>query len=107
HAVEALVPEAAIGLEPVRDSFERRGLEPARTPLRLPTADDQPSPLEHLQVLRDRRQAHRKGSRQLVHRGFPESQLAQYRPPRRISESRESRTESITWHLYFTYRLTN
>src|SRR5258708_34974385 len=41
QAFEALIPETAIVLHPVRDLLERSCLQPARSPLRLAAARDQ------------------------------------------------------------------
>src|ERR1700730_13084899 len=56
--VEALLPKAAVLLEPAVDLLQRLEFDPARTPLALPTAPDQACRLQHLQVLGDGRQAH-------------------------------------------------
>src|SRR5262249_17508278 len=57
--VEALFPEHAVVLQPVGCALQRARLEPAGAPLRLAPAGDEPGALQHLQVLGDRRQAHR------------------------------------------------
>src|SRR5687767_10145217 len=51
--VEALVPEAAVVLHPVGGVLQRLGAEPARPPLRLPAAFDQPGAFQHFQMLGD------------------------------------------------------
>src|SRR5713101_4916920 len=48
--VEALLPVAPVVLDPVGDVLERIRPEPARPPLRLASALDQPGALQHLQV---------------------------------------------------------
>src|SRR5262245_27604345 len=58
EAVEALLPEAAVALEPVHRVLHRGRFQPARPPLRLAAARDQPRPLQHLEMLRHRRAAH-------------------------------------------------
>src|SRR5207247_9598615 len=63
EAVEAFLPEFPVALEPVVDALERRGLQPARPPLRFAPARDQPGPFQHLEVLRDRRPADVEGFR--------------------------------------------
>src|SRR5215218_10170112 len=51
QAVETLVPEPAVMLHPLGHALERLPAQPARPPLRLPPALDQPGPLQHLQML--------------------------------------------------------
>src|SRR5438093_4002619 len=79
--VVALLPEASVPLGPLGDLPERPGLEPGGPPLPLPSSCDQPRPLEHLEVLRDRRQGHLEGLRQLRDRGLPRRQARQDGPP--------------------------
>src|SRR5437763_15291964 len=59
QAVEAFLPEAAVILDPIGGIPERRRFEPARPPLRLAPARNEAGMLQHLQMLRDGRQAHR------------------------------------------------
>src|SRR5262249_36894224 len=56
---KAFSPNPRQALDQVPDLFQAPRLEPARPPLRLARARDQPGALEHLEVLRDGRQAHR------------------------------------------------
>src|SRR5437879_4518391 len=59
EALEALFPVAPIALGPFRHFPERPRLQPAGPRLRAAAADDEPGALEHFQMLRDRRLAHR------------------------------------------------
>src|SRR4051812_10048352 len=59
ESIEALLPEGAVRLHPLGDVLERRTLERAGAPLRLPRLADEAGPFEHVEVLCDRRQAHR------------------------------------------------
>src|SRR5215212_6796743 len=86
-------------LHPVHGLVERLCLQPARPPLRLPAADDQPRPLEHLQVTRDRRQAHRKRLGELADRRLALREPAQDRAARRIGECSEGLAELVGRHL--------
>src|ERR1700746_548391 len=70
QAVEALIPEAAIVVEPIRGVLERTRREPAWTPLRLATTRDKPRALEHLQMLGDSGQAHLEGLGEFGDRGL-------------------------------------
>src|SRR5580692_787484 len=45
--VKTLLPKTAIVLDPSRDILQRSGLQPARTPLCLASARDQPGALQH------------------------------------------------------------
>src|SRR5882724_341084 len=65
QAIQVLLPETAIVLEPIGGVLERTRLQLAGPPLRLATAGDQPGALQHLQVLGDGGKAHREGLRQL------------------------------------------
>src|SRR5262245_1305360 len=47
--VQALFPEAAVVLDPVRHLAQRAGLQPAGPPLGLAAARDEPRLLQHLQ----------------------------------------------------------
>src|SRR5438270_8635399 len=80
QSVVALLPESAVPLGPLGHLFERSRFEPSRAPLALPAPRDQPCPLQHLQVLRDRREAHLEGLRQLLDRCHPSGQPRQDRP---------------------------
>src|ERR1700677_300715 len=82
--VEALFPELPVILEIIDRLFHRFRLQPARPPLRLPPTRNQPATLQHLQVLRDRRQAHLERRRKLRDRNFSQRQPRQNRPARRI-----------------------
>src|SRR5437868_9763578 len=64
EAIEALLPESAIAVDPIRDFFEADRLEPARPPLRVAAARDQAGALQHLQVLGHGGGGHGKGLRQ-------------------------------------------
>src|SRR5882724_1304902 len=84
--VEALLPVAAVVFDPVGDVFQRIGLQPARTPLRLAAALDEPGALEHLQVLGDGGQAHVEGLGDLHHRGLARGEAREDRSPGGIGE---------------------
>lgn len=101
QTIKALLEESPIVLRPLRHVFQRPRLEPARSPLCFAPARDQPRPLEHLQMLQDRRYAHLKRLSQLSHRGFAGDQARQYRPPCRVGECREGSAEVIGRQLVF------
>ena len=54
ESVDPGLPRALARLHPLDRVIQWLGLHPARTPLRLPAANDQPGALEHLKVTRDR-----------------------------------------------------
>src|SRR5687767_9776377 len=58
ETIEALLPEAAIVLQPLVHGLERLHLDAAGPPLRLTAARDQSGALQNLQMLGDRRHAH-------------------------------------------------
>src|SRR5215470_14782646 len=58
QAIQALLPEAPVMLEPIGHVLEGRGLEPAGPTLRRPSALDQPGALQHLQMLGDAGKTH-------------------------------------------------
>src|SRR6266516_2968804 len=105
--VVALFPEPAIPLDPLRDIPERTSLEPGGPPLPLPAPGDQPGPLEDLQVLGDRRQAHLERRRQLGHRGLPSREPREDRPPRGIRQRRERPVQLVRRRSHSTSPLNN
>src|SRR2546429_8499144 len=67
-------------------SPQRPRLEPARPRLRPAAADDEPGPLEHLQMLRDRRMAHAEGLRELHHARLPAGEAGEGRAARWVGQ---------------------
>src|SRR5215218_2883039 len=63
--VVSLLPETAVPVGPLGDLLQRGHPEPRGPPLPLPAPRDESGALQHPQVLRDRRQAHLEGLRQL------------------------------------------
>src|SRR5713101_3497922 len=98
QAVEALFPETAIVLQPVRGVLQRTRLEPAGPPLRLATARDQTGALQHLEVLGDGGKAHLEGRGQLRDRGLAGDEASKDRAPGGIGEGRKGDTEAIGRH---------
>src|SRR5258708_24750770 len=47
ETIETLLPEAAVMLDPARHILERRRFQAAPPPFCLPSAGDQPGPLQH------------------------------------------------------------
>src|SRR6059036_1063332 len=86
QAIEALLPETAIVLQPAGGVLKRTRLEPAGPPLRLATARDQTGSLQHLEVLGDGGKAHREGLGQLRDRGLALGEASKDRTPGGIGE---------------------
>src|SRR6185312_3502612 len=95
EAVEALVPELAVALQPFIDAHERLRLQLCGAVLRLASAGDEACMLQDLQVFGDGRQAHVEGLRQLVHRGLAQRQAGQNGPAGRVGEGREGFRKAV------------
>src|SRR5207249_7688434 len=100
QAVKALLPEAAVVLQPVGGVFERPCPEPAGPPLCLATARDQTGALEHLEVLRDGGKAHLERAGQLRDRSLARGEARKDCAPRGIGEGGESGAEVIGRHTF-------
>src|SRR5215469_17745441 len=96
--IEALFPEFAIAPQPDVDVLERRALDAARPPLRFAAARDQARTLQHLQMLRHRRQAHVKRLGQLGDGCLAQRQTREDRTPGRIGERGEGGAETVSRH---------
>src|SRR5208283_5466213 len=86
EAIEALLPEPSVVVEPIRCVLERRWREPARPPLRFAAALDQTGALQNFQMLGNGRHAHRERLGQLRHRGLARGQAGKNRAPGWIGE---------------------
>src|SRR5438105_9932286 len=106
--IEALLPEDAVALHPLGGLPEPVRFEPGRAPLGVPSPRDESRALEDLEVLRDRRERHVEGLRQLRDRSLARGQPREDRPPGRIGDGRERRAEPVGRHVcYFTFWLYN
>src|SRR5947207_14704573 len=74
ESIETVFPEAAVVLHPIGDFPQRTGVELAGTPLRIAAAGDESRPLEDLEVLGDRGEAHVERLRELGDRGLARHQ---------------------------------
>src|SRR5207245_9014675 len=95
EALEAALPETAVALQPRGGFRERLGLEPAGPSLGVAAVGHQAGSLQHLEVLGDRRLAHREWPGQLRHRRLPRRAPGEDGAPRRIGECREGRIEAM------------
>src|SRR5262245_37288027 len=102
EAVKALLPEAAVALQPVHPVLPRRRFQPARPPLRLAAALDQPRPLQHLEMLRHRGAADLERLGELADRRLPQRQPREDGAPGGIGEGREGDAEAIRRHRLLT-----
>jgi hypothetical protein len=107
EAVEALLPVPPVSTDPVGDIPERFRIQPAWPPLGLPSLLDEAGALEHLQVLRDRGQAHIEGSGELRNGRLAVGEAGEDRPSLRIGEGRERGAEMIGCWLHFASWLIN
>src|ERR1700730_7337349 len=98
ETVEAVFPEVAIALGPIRNLPQRTRFQSTRSRLGRATARDEAGALQHLEMLGDRRLRHVERRRQLVDGRLPFRQTRENRPPRRIGEGRERRIERILSH---------
>jgi hypothetical protein len=86
-AVEAFRPEALVAIEPVHCLLHRRRGQPARHNAAGFYARDQACVRQHVEMLHDRGQRHRKWLRQLADRdAVLLAKPGQQRPPRRVRE---------------------
>jgi len=99
ESIEARFPDVAIALRPLRNFFQRAGVNPARPPLRLSSSRNQAGAFEHAEVLRDGWHAHVERLGQLCDRAFPGGKTREDRSARRIGEGCERRAQLIGWHV--------
>src|SRR4051812_628045 len=107
--VEPRVPGRARVIEPARHLGQALGIQAAGALLAVAPARDQPGALQHLQVLRHRRQAHGERPGDLLHRHVAfAGQPAEDRQPSRVAKGREGVAERlkgphVSAHLIFKY----
>src|SRR5437868_6386123 len=89
QAVEASLPEAAVGLEPLGGVLQRPTAQPRWAKLRGSPALDQTGALEHPQMLRDRLDGDRERLGELLDGRLPSRQTREDRPSGRIGEGGE------------------
>src|SRR5206468_9257324 len=96
-----------VALQPSIGLRERLGFDPTRPSLRITAARNQPSALQHLQVLGDGRLTYRERLGELCHRGLAGCEAREDRPPCWISQRGERCVEVIGSFSYITYRFHN
>src|SRR5438445_9939975 len=95
EAIEALLPETAVMLEPVGGVLERPRPQAARPPLRVAPASDQTGAPQNFEMPGDCGKAHFKGLGQLSDGSLPRGEAREDRAPGRIGEGGESAAEVI------------
>src|SRR5947209_19473515 len=96
QVIQSPVPQLAIRLEPVGRVLHCHCPQTARTPLRIAFRRlDQPSFLEHLEVLRDGGLADPEWLAQLEHTRFPPREPRDNGPARGVPQGREDRAQRI------------
>src|SRR5437870_625500 len=86
EAIEALLPERTVLLEPLGRLAERGSVQTRGPQLRRAPARDQPCPLEHLEVLGHRLNGDRERLGKLVHRRLPVCEASEDRSPGRVGK---------------------
>ena len=94
EAVEALPPEVAVVLQPVRDGIELRRHQAEVAHAAVLLVFDESGVLQHREVLDDRRKRYIERVRQLAHRGGTRGQALGDRASRWVGEGTEHRIET-------------
>ena len=101
EGIELRVPEAAVAGDPFRGAREWCGGEAAAMDAAVALAHEQARTLEDAEVLRDGRERHVEGLRQLGHRGFGHGEPRQHRAARGIGQRAERRIEDAGRHRHY------
>jgi len=100
-AIERVGPEALVAVQPVHRLLHRLGRQATRHGAADLFARNQARIRQHIEMLHDRRQRHRKRLRQLTDReAFPAAEPRQERPPRRIRERRKGAVQGLATILH-------
>src|SRR5258708_13594718 len=95
EAIEALLPERTVLLEPFGRLAEAGSVQTRRPQLRRAPTCDQPCPLEHLEVLGHRLNGDRERLGELVHGRLPVSEACEDRTPGRGRKSGQRVCERV------------
>src|SRR6266540_2981610 len=98
EAIEALLPERTVLLEPFGRLAEVGSVQTRRPQLRRAPACDQPGPLEHLEVLGHSLNGDRERLGELVHRRLPVCEASEDRTPGRVRKSGKRLCELVDRH---------
>src|ERR671919_699359 len=98
HPLEAVLPEAPVALDPVRGLLQTSALEVGGTKPRDLSPGDQPSALQHLEVLGDRLDRDGEALGELGQRCVAAAQPVQDLPTGRVSEGGERAIELSRRH---------
>src|SRR3954447_5162910 len=99
QCVEALLPEAAVRLDPLRRVAKRRAAQARGPELRGAATLDQARALEDPQVLRDGLDRDRKRRGELVHGRLAGGEPGEDRAARRVRQGGEGRAQLVRWHI--------
>jgi hypothetical protein len=95
-AVETFGPEALVAIEPVQRLRHGRSGQAARHDAPGLGACDEARVRQHVEMLHDRRQRHRKWLRQLAHRnGIARAEPRQQRPPGWVRQRGKGTVENL------------
>ena len=96
ETIEIIGPEALVAVEPIHRLLHRLRGEPAGHDTAGLLARDEAGIGQHVEMLHDRRQRHRKRLGELADRKcISVGQPREQRPPRRVSQRGESAIESL------------
>jgi hypothetical protein len=96
EAIEIVGPEAFITIEPGKRVAHRMSGQPAGDDAAGLFARHEPGIREHIEMLHDRGQRHRKGLRQFADRErIARGELRQHRTPRRVGERRKGAIQRV------------
>jgi hypothetical protein len=99
-----LRPEALIERHPVGGGLEARWLKPARDSAANLLASDQICVFQQRQMLRERRESHRKRRCQITHRHLALGQPSQYGAARWVGQSKKCGIQRLGVILYHTVK---
>jgi hypothetical protein len=107
EAIELALPKPAIGIQPPRGLPQRSRLEPDATHASIAPPLHEMRPLEHAQVLADRRERHGKGPGELADGGVSGGKTREHRPAGRVRECAEDGIERrlmVNHMVYYSAR---
>src|SRR5262245_6288682 len=107
QSVHPFLEEDPVLLQPVSHVLQWLGLQPARPPLGLARAGDQSSPLEDLEMARDRREADLERRRQFGHGRFSLGQASEDREAYGVGECGEGLAQVLVFWRHLTLSLIN
>jgi hypothetical protein len=89
EAIELVLPESPVGLEPLRGFLQWRRGEPAAADAPVAPPLDEPGALQHREVLADRGERHREGSGEVPDGRLAAGEAGEDGPARGVGERAE------------------